>query len=93
MASLVYLTSRSSSKLADELTRAGHRVLEAVTFSEALHHCERQRVDAILIGPDIEDPDLVEAQLHHITIRMMGSAKDLIWELSRLFPNKATSVQ
>jgi hypothetical protein len=93
MASLIVLTSRSNSKLADELTLAGHRVFESQTVSEALYHSERQRVDAIVIAPDIDDPDFAEAQLHHITIRMKGSAKDLIWELSRLFPDKAPSIQ
>jgi hypothetical protein len=90
VASLVYLTSHLNSKLADDLRLAGHRVFEARDVSEALYLCERQRVDAIVIAPDIDDPDLAEAQLHHITIRMKGSVHDLIWELSRLFPDKAT---
>ena len=93
VASLIYLTSRSNSKLAEELTLAGHRVFEVLTVSEALYHCERERVDAIVIAPDIDDPELAEAQLHHTTIRMKGSAQDLIWELSRLFPDKAASIQ
>ena len=93
MASLVYLTSRSNTKLVDDLKLAGHRVFEALAVSEALYLCERQRVDAIVIAADIEDPDLAEAQLHHITIRMKGSAQDLIWELSRLFPDKTATVQ
>jgi hypothetical protein len=90
VASFVYLTTRSNSKLTDDLRLAGHRVFEARDVSGALYLSERQRVDGIVIGPDIEDPDLAEAQLHHITIRVKGSTADLIWELSRLFPDKAT---
>jgi len=93
VASLVYLTTRSNSKLADELALAGHRVFEALAVSEALYFCEHERVDAIVIAPDVDDPDLAEAQLRYITIRMKGSAKDLIWELSRWFPDKAGSIQ
>jgi len=72
---------------------ACHRVFEATTVSEALYRCEHERVDAIVIGADVEDPDFAEAQLRFITIRMKGSAKDFIWELSQLFPDKAGSIQ
>lgn len=95
MASLVYLTTRSNSKLAEQLMLAGHQVFEAFDVSEALYLCEHQRVDLIVIGDDIEDPDLAEAQLHYLTIRMKpgGSAKELVWELSKLFPRNLASIQ
>jgi hypothetical protein len=37
----------------------------------------------------VEDPDVVETHLRHFTIRLKpeASAKDLIWELSNLFPS------
>lgn len=95
MASLVYLTTRAPLKLAAELILAGHGVHEALAVSEVLYLCEQGPIDVIVIGADIEDPDLVEAQLHHVTIRMksQGTAKDLFWELSNLFPNTTPTIQ
>jgi len=94
VASLVYLTTRSDAKLAEELTLAGHRVFNATAVSEALYLCERGHIDAIVIGADIEDPDFAEAQLRYFTIRMKPeeSAKDLVWELSKLFPGKPATI-
>jgi hypothetical protein len=40
MPSLLLLESQAPSKLADELTLAGHRVQEALAVSEALFLCE-----------------------------------------------------
>jgi hypothetical protein len=95
VASLVYLTTRAPSKFAEELMLAGHQVHEALAVSEALYLCEQGPVDVIVIAPDVEDPDLVEAQLHHITIRMKpeGTAKELVWELSQLFPQQPGTIQ
>ncbi len=74
---------------------AGHKVSEALAVSEALYLCECGNVDVIVIAPEVEDPDVVKAQLRHITIQLKpeASAKELIWELSRLFPNHAATVQ
>jgi hypothetical protein len=81
-------TNRAPSRLAQEVSLAGHKVFEAFAVSEALYVCERERVDVIVIASDIEDPDLAEAQLHHITIKLKPEAttKDILWELSTLFP-------
>lgn len=93
VACFVHLTTRSPSTLTEQLVLAGHLVFEAPTVAEALYRCERERVDAIVIGTDVEDPDFAEAQLHYITVRVKGSAKDFIWELSKLFPDKAGTIQ
>jgi len=95
VASLIYLTSRSNSKLADELALAGYRVREAMSVSEALFICENEPVDAIVIGADVEDQDEVEAQMRRITIKLKPevTAKDLLWELSKLFPKGESLVQ
>jgi hypothetical protein len=63
--------------------------------SEALYLCETQSVDAIVIAADVEDPDVVEAQMRCITIKMKpeGTARELIWELSHLFADGAARVQ
>jgi len=93
VASLVYLATHRNSKLADELTLAGHRVFDALDVSQALYLCEHERIDVIVIGPDMED--FTEAQLRYITIRLKpeASAKELIWELLNLFPDKPVSIQ
>lgn len=95
MASVVYLTSRAPAKLIGDLMLAGHRAWECLSVSEALYICEREWIDAIVIAPDIEDPDFAEAQLHHFTIQLKPDAtsKDVIWQLSQLFPGKATTIQ
>lgn len=95
MASLVYLAMRSNPKLIDELTLAGHRVREALAVAEVLYLCENEPVDAIVIGADTEDPDVVVAQMRRITLRLKPGAttKDVIWELSLLFPKDESLVQ
>jgi hypothetical protein len=95
MASVVYLTSRAPSKLTVDLILAGHRAWECLSVSEALYICEQQWVDAVVIAPDVEDADVVEVHLRHFTIRLEpdATAKDLIWELSRLFPDHTATVQ
>jgi hypothetical protein len=49
----------------------------------------------VVIGANVEEPDFIEAQLRYITFRMKpeASAKDLIWELSKLFPQQTTTIQ
>jgi len=95
MAQIVYLTTRAPSRLADDLLRAGHRAWECLSVSEVLYICEQEWIDAVVIAPDVEDADLVEAQLRHVTIRLQpeASAKDLVWELSQLFPPMSATVQ
>ena len=95
VASIVYLTNRAPAKLTEDLILAGHRAWECLSVSEALYICEQQWVDAVVIAPEVEEPEVVEAHLRHFTIRLQpqATAKDLIWELSRLFPGQPTSIQ
>ena len=95
MASVVYLTNRAPSRLAQDLMLAGHRAWECLSVSEVLYVCEREWVDAVVIAPDVEDRDFVAMQLRHMTIQLKpeATAKDLIWELSNLFPAASTKVQ
>ena len=95
MASVVYLTTRAPSRLAADLILAGHRAWECLSVSEALYICEQEWIDAVVIAPDVEDRDFVAMQLRHVTIQLKpeATAKDLIWELSNLFPARTTSIQ
>jgi len=56
VACLVYLATPGSSKVAGDLTRAVYRVFEAQAVSHVLSLCETEKVDAVLIAPDVEDP-------------------------------------
>ncbi len=95
MASVVYLTNRAPSRLTADLMLAGHRAWECLSVSEALYICEREWIDAVVIAPDVDDRDFVAMQLRHMTIQLKpeATAKDLIWELSNLFPARAISIQ
>ena len=94
MLSLVYLTGRASSKIASELTLAGHTVWEALAVSEVLFLCEHHNVDVVVIGPDVEDADVIEVQMRRITLRLKpgATAKDMMWELAQLFPSAVTPI-
>jgi hypothetical protein len=95
MASIVYLTNRAPAKLTDDLILAGHRAWDCLSVSEALYLCEQHWIDAVVIAAEVEDADVVETHLRHFTIRMKpeATAKELIWELFQLFPNKAATIQ
>lgn len=86
--------ARSNPKLADDMVRAGYRVFEAQAVSDALYLCESEGVDVMVVAPDVEDLDVTEVQMRRITIRLTpeATAKELIWELSQLFPGKTTTV-
>lgn len=95
MISVVLLATRAPSKLEDDLILAGYRVFAALEVAEVLHLCETQNIDVIVIGADVEDPDVVEAQMRRITLRLEpeATAKDVVWELSQLFPQQPGLVQ
>ena len=95
MLSIVLLTNEAPCPLAEELLDAGHRVWEALAISEVLHLCDTEWVDAIVVTPDVKHPSLKALREREITVQMEPgtTAKQLIWELSRLFPDKNTIVQ
>lgn len=95
VASLIYLTTRAPSQLAREVRAVGHRIFEVVSVTEVLYLCETEDVDAIVIGADVEGLDLIEAQMRRVTIKLKPKTtiRDLIWELSHLFPDGTARVQ
>ena len=54
-----------------------------------LYLCEHNDVDVVVIGPDVEDADVVEVQMHRMTLTLKpgATAKDVVWELAQLFPS------
>jgi hypothetical protein len=49
----------------------------------------------VLISAGVKDPDVIEAQMRRITIRLKPDAatKDLISELTQLFPQRHSAIQ
>lgn len=80
--------------MASDLSCAGYKVWEAESVSEVLYLCEHDQVDAVVIGPDVEDQDFVERQLRQITLKLTNKtrASDVIWELSNLFSGQSQRV-
>lgn len=95
MCSLVYLANRAPTELASELSAAGYRVWEALSVSEVLHLCEHERVDAIVIAPELQSDAIIPLRLKQITISLEPhvTAKELIWELEQIFPTKPARIQ
>ena len=91
--SLVYLTDHAPPPMASDLTLAGYTVWEAPAVSEVLYLCEHENVDVVVIGPDVEDADVIEVQMRRITLRLKpgATAKDVMWELAQLFPFAVTA--
>ena len=55
MISLVYLTTRSPSKLGDELTLAGYQVFEALAIPEVVYLQEHENIDAVVIDAGVRE--------------------------------------
>ena len=66
MITVVHMTSLSPSKLGYELMQYGITVHEALAVSEIFHLIENFQIDAVLIGADIEEPELAQVHLKHL---------------------------
>jgi len=95
MRSIVYFTSSAPSKIANDLIAAGYIVFEALEISEVMYLCEHEKIDLIVIAPDVEEPDKVEDQLRRPTVKLKpgSTAKDVLWELSNVFPDAEIRIQ
>jgi hypothetical protein len=93
--SVIHFTSRAPSQLGDDLSAAGYRVFEALEISEVRYLCEHENIDILVIGPEIDDADFIEAQLRHLTIKLKPGfeTKDVLWELSNFFPDAERRIQ
>jgi hypothetical protein len=81
--------------MAEDLLRAGYNVYEALEVSEVLHLCEYRQIDVVVIAPEVEEPEMIEAQLRFITLKLKSNAtaKDVVWELENLFGKRSATVQ
>jgi hypothetical protein len=92
--SLVYLAKYAPNPFTSDLIMHGYQVYEALVVSEVLYLCEHHKIDAVVIAADVEDLDVIEAQLRHITLRLKPNAtpKDMIWELENLFGKRSAKI-
>jgi hypothetical protein len=81
--------------MASDLALAGYTVYEALAVSEVLYLCEHHKIDAVVIAADVDDREVIEAQMRHITMKLKPSAtaKDVIWELETIFGKRSETVQ
>lgn len=95
MASIVYVTAQAPALMTDHLISAGHRVWECLSISEVLYICEQEWIDAIVIAPTVQDPEILSARFGQITLRLQPevTAQELIWELSNLFGKPPSRTQ
>jgi len=90
MISIVFLTDQAASQLVGGVVHAGHRVWQARSVPEVMDLCERQPVDAIVVDGNFRDLNLRVLEEREITLRAEPGTNPgkLIWELSKLFPDK-----
>ena len=95
MAQIVYLAPRGGLPMVDELTRAGHIVWEALAISEVLNLLENERVDIVIVAPEIQDQRTTEIKARITTLLLAKdtSAFDVVWEISNLFSETSKQIQ
>ena len=95
MISIVYFTSVFPCKILDELIQAGYQVWEAMAISEVLHLLATERIDIVVIAPEIDEARARVVQQHCVGFQLepQASTADVIWELSQLFQTKPATIQ
>jgi hypothetical protein len=82
---LILFTTTAPHPLAEELSRQGHRVFEAVAISEVYALSDQHQLSTIIITADV-DPERAKAVQHHYTtlhLKPEASVQDIMWELSQ----------
>jgi hypothetical protein len=67
---LILFTTRAPNTLADELTKQGHEVYEAIAISEVLALAEQHPASQILITPEVDQNRASVIQQHYPTVRL-----------------------
>jgi hypothetical protein len=90
---LILFTAHARNTLADELTRQGHEVYEALTISEVLALAEQQRNAQIIIAAEVETKRAKVIQEHYATLHLQrnATAADVVWELELLSPRSTVA--
>lgn len=89
---IIYVATRHPSTLTDELMLAGFRVWEALEESEIQHLCATEDVDVIVLAHDVPWRKEIAARSGRVCILLEPTTtiKDLVWELTQLFPSSST---
>ena len=89
---IIYIATRQPSTLTDELTLAGFRVWEALEESEIKHLCQTEDIDGIVLAHDVPWRKEIAARSGRVCVLLEATTtvKDLVWELSQLFPSSST---
>ena len=88
MRSLIYFT-RELPGISEDLSDQGFQVYEALAVSEVRYLCQQHPCLAVVIDHTVEPDAANEVADRHITIRLRKKAtvRDVVWELSCLFPD------
>jgi hypothetical protein len=93
--SIIYMAAQQPSVLTEELSRAGFRVWEALEESEINHLCATEDIDCIVLAHDLPWRKQIAARSGRVCVLLepTTTVKDLIWELSQLFPKTDRAIQ
>ena len=88
MPALIYFT-RELPGLSEDLSEQGFQVYEALAVSEVMYLCQQHPRLTVVIDHTVEPDAANKVAGRHITIRLKKKAtvRDLLWELSCLFPD------
>jgi hypothetical protein len=86
--SLIYFT-RELPGLSEDLSEHGFQVYEALAVSEVCYLCEKYPGLVVVIDHTVEHEAAKDITARRITLRLKKRAtvRDVVWELSALFPN------
>jgi len=92
---IIYMATRQPSKLTEELSQAGFRVWEALEESEIKHLCQTEDIDGIVLAHGVPWRKQIAARSGRICVLLepTTTVRDLVWELSQLFPQRDWTIQ
>jgi len=91
---IILFTTTAPHPIADELSKFGLPIREAIAISEVFSLVEQYPDASIVITPDVELDRVKIIQQHHSTLHLQASAtaRDILFEILHL-TGKAESVQ
>lgn len=86
MAPIIFFTLRAPYPLADEISRQGQTIYEALSIAEVFHLMEQHAEAQIIVAAEIPADRATLIQRRYPTLQLTSetTAADVIWELSHL---------
>jgi hypothetical protein len=83
---LILFSASAPHPLAEELSRQGHHIYEALAVSEVLALTDQHPSATIIVAADVDHERSKLIQQHHPTLHLKPAAttKDILWELASL---------